>query len=163
MKKLLISLTLALVMALSLGVSTLAAPSDTVIVTATPSYISISNSPATFDFATVDEGTTPSTTIGYFTITNDSSVNITVSIGCDGWSGTMSWTYGEASANTGQLKASDNDGLYDVTVPNGSTVTLHTTVTPGTNIQWELQLQCPISFSHGYEQSTIVTILATAS
>jgi len=163
MKKLLISLTLALVLTLSLGIPALAATSDDVTVTATPSYISISNLPATFDFATVDESGTPNTTTGWFTITNDSTVNITVSIGCNGWSGTTPWTYGIAAPDTGQLKASDNDGLYNVTVPSGSTAELHTTGTPGTNVLWELQLDCPTTFSHGYEQTTTVTVSAAAS
>ncbi len=61
-----------------------------------------------------------------------------------------------------QLKASDNDGAYDVTVPNGSTSTLHTTSTPGANVDWELQLDCPTSFTHGYEQTTTVTVSAAA-
>ena len=148
---------------LSLGVPILAATSDEVTVTATPSYVSISNLPVSFDFATVAESGTPNTTTGWFTVTNDSTVNITVSIGCDGWSGTTAWTYGVAGADTGQLKASDNDGVYDVTVPNGSTAELHTTVTSGTNVQWELQLNCPTSFSHGAEQTTTVTVSAAAS
>lgn len=162
-KKFLLSLILALVLVLSLAMPVLAATSDDVTVTATPSYISIDNDPAVFDFATVDESGTPNTTTGWFTITNDSTVNITVSIGCNGWSGTTPWTYGAAGADTGQLKASDNDGLYDVTVPNGSTAELHTTGTPGTNVQWELQLDCPTSFTHGYEQTTTVTVSAAAS
>ncbi len=163
MKKLLLSLVLAVMLALSLGIPVLALTSDDVTVTATPSYISIDNNPAIFDFAMVDESGTPNTTTGWFTITNDSTVNITISIGCNGWSGTTPWTYGIAGADTGQLKASDNDGLYDVTVPSGSTAALHTTGTPGTNVLWELQLDAPTSFSHGYEQTTTVTVSAAAS
>ncbi len=162
-KKLLFSLVLALVLTLSLAMPVLAETSAEVTVTATPSYISITNLPASFDFATVDESGTPNTTTGWFTITNDSTVNITVSIGCNGWSGTSSWTYGASGADTGQLKASDNDGAYDVVVPNGSTAELHTTGAPGTNVSWELQLDCPTTFSHGYEQTTTVTVSAAAS
>ena len=162
-KKLLLSLVLVVVLVLSLGIPVLAATSDTVTVTATPSYISIANAPGTFDFAVVVESATPNTTTGWFTITNGSTVNITVSIGSNGWSGTSSWTWGVAGADTGQLKASDNDGLYDVTVPSGSSTALSTTSTPGDDVLWELQLDCPTSFSHGYEQTTTVTVSAAAS
>ena len=161
-KKLLLGLALALVLTLSLAVPALAQTSQDVTVTATPSYISISNLPTSFDFATVDEGGTPNTGTGHFTITNDSTVNITVSIGCDGWAGTTPWTYGIAGADTGQLKASANTGLYTVTVPSGSTATLDTTSIPGDAVQWELQLDCPTSFSHGYEQTTTVTVTAVS-
>jgi len=163
MKKLLLSLTLALVLILSLGIPALAATDADVTVTATPSYISIANAPGTFDFATVDEEGTPDTGTGHFTVTNDSTVNITLSIVCDGWAGTTSWTYGASAPDTGQLKASDNDGLYDVTVDDVTPAVLSTTSTPGDDILWELQLECPTTFSHGYEQTTIVTVSAAAS
>ena len=163
MKKLLLSLVLAIVLVLSLGIPVLALTSADVTVTATPSYISITNAPGDFDFATVDESSTPDTTTSYFTITNDSTVNITVSIVCVGWAGTTPWTYGAAGADTGQLKTSDGDGAYDVIVDDVTPITLSTTSTPGDDVLWELQLECPTTFSHGYEQTTTVTVSAAAS
>jgi len=163
MKKLFLSTILSLILLLSFAVPVLAETSQDVTVTATPSYISIANAPNSFDFGEVDASSTPDTTTGWFTVTNSSSVDITVSIGCNGWSGTSSWTYGAPGADTGELDASDDDGAYDVSVPNGSTAVLHTTVTPGANFNWELQLDAPTSFTHGHEQTTTVTISAAAS
>ena len=106
-RKILISSLLALVLLMVPCGTALAATSQEVTVTATPSYISISNLPNSFDFGVITASTTPNTTTGWFTVTNDSTVNITVSIGCDGWT---SWTYGASDEDQGQLNASDNDG-----------------------------------------------------
>ena len=154
---------LSLVLMASFAVPVLGATSQDVTVTATPSYISINNTPGSFDFALVTEGGTPNTTTSWFSVTNDSTVNINASVGSNGWSGTTAWTYGASAPDTGQLKASDGDGLYDVTVPSGSSALLHTTVVAGTDFTWELQLDCPSTFSHGAEQTTTVTISAAAS
>ena len=158
-----IAVALAVALLLAFTAPALADTSQDVTVTATPTYISISNSPNTYDFGAVEASGTPNTTTGYFTITNDSTVNIEVTIVCNGWSGTTSWTYGAPGADTGQLKASDGDGAYDVTVDDTTPATLATTSSPGDSISWELQLDCPTSFSHGAEQTTTVTIAAAAS
>ena len=163
MKKKMCGILVALVLLLGTAIPVFAATSDDVTVTATPSYISMTSAPTSFDFGTIAESATPNTTTGWFTVTNDSTVNIVLSIGCNGWSGTSSWTYGASGADTGQLRASDDDGAYDVVVPNGSTAELHTTSTPGDDVSWELQLDCPSTFSHGYEQTTTVTVSIAAS
>jgi len=150
----------------------LAALEQTVTVTATPSYVSIANSETSFDFGVITASSTPNTTTGWSTITNTSTVAIDITLGCDGWSGTTSWTYGVAGADTGQLKASaDNGGTggstgagnYDKTIPSGSTVLLNDDLAATTNVAWEMQLDAPTSFGHGDEQTTTVTLTATAA
>jgi hypothetical protein len=150
----------------------LAATTADVTVTATPSFIGITNSPGTYDFGQISAGATENTTNGYFTITNGSSVAMDISIKCNGWSGTTSWTYGSSAENTGQLAASSANGGaggssgagdFDKTVLNGSDTLLCDAVGTSTNPTWELQLQAPSSFTHGDEQTTTVTVTATAN
>lgn len=171
MKRLVISVVLAVAL-LVVPVSGALAATDTVTVTATPSYVSISNSSGSFDFGVIIESSTPNTTTGYFTVTNNSTVTIDLTIGCSGWSGTTAWTYGAAGADAGQLKASSTNGgtggstgagNYDLTVPSGSSVLMCDDLSSGTNPAWELQLDAPTSFNHGYQQTTTVTLTATSA
>jgi hypothetical protein len=165
MRKTLIAIMLALALVLIPVSSAFAETSQDVTVTATPTFISIANAPNSFDFDVVDASGTPDTTTGYFDVTNDSTVNIDVDIVCDGWHTPPvdHWTYGAAGADTALLNASDGDGAYDVEVDDVTPTLLHTTVAAGDEFEWELQLEAPTSFSYGDEQTTTVTISASAS
>ena len=160
MKRLVIAVILAVVLVIVPVSGAFAATSQNVTVTATPSYVSIANSPGLFDFAGVAAGVDEDTTTGYFTITNTSGVTIDITIVCNGWT---SWTYGPAGADTGELQASDGDGAYDVTVDDSTPAALASGVSAGTPVDWELQLDTPSSFSHGDEQTTTVTVSAAAA
>ena len=163
MRKVLISL-MVVVALLLLPTVALADTSQQVTVTATPSYIAISNAPGTYDFSVITAGGTPNTGTGHFTITNNSSITINITIVCNGWSGAgNSWTYGAAGADTAQLKASDGDGAYDVTVDDTTPAALASSVGVSTNPTWELQLDAPTSFTYGDEQTTTVTVTASAA
>jgi hypothetical protein len=164
MRKTLIAVLIALALVVIPVGTALAATTADVTVTATPSFISITNAPSTYDFGVITAGVDEDTGTSYFTVTNDSSVNITVTIQCTTWEGgDNDWIYGAPAANTAQLKASDGDGLYDVTVLTGSAVNLHTTGTAGDDFTWELQLDAPTSFTFGNQQTSTVTISAGAS
>ena len=149
----------------------LAQTSQEVEVTATPSFISITNAPISYDFGSISANSTDNTTDGYFTITNGSSVNMDISIQCNGWSGGTGWTYGSPAADTGQLKASSANGgsggstgagNFDKTLLDGTDILLCDNVTSVTSPTWELLLEAPTSFTFGDEQTTTVTITATA-
>jgi len=143
-----------------------------VTVTATPgSFVGISCDQTSHDFGSITASSTPNTGTGWATITNSSSVLIDITIGCNGWSGTTAWTYGAAGADTAQLNTSATNGgatgssgagLYDVTIPSGSSAMLCDGVAIGTNPAWEMQLAAPTSFTHGYTQTTTVTLTAAA-
>ena len=148
-----------------------AATSQDVTVTGTPSFISISNSPGSNDFSTLDAGVDEQTSNGYFTVTNSSTVAIDINIQCNGWSGVTPWTYGAPAENQAQLKASSADGgvggstgagNFDITLLNGSDTLLCDAVGTSTNPTWELQWDMATSFTHGEEQTTTVTIAAVA-
>ena len=82
LKKLVTSLVIG-VLLLCPATSAIAATSQDVTVTATPSFISISNSPGSYDFGLITESGTPNTGTGYFTVTNTSTVATDINIGCD--------------------------------------------------------------------------------
>lgn len=144
-----------------------------VTVTATPgSFVGISNSTGSLDFGEITASSTPDTSATPFTITNSSSVVIDITVGCDGWSGTEQWTYAAAGADTALLNASASDsdtggssgiGAFDKEVPSTGSILLIENLATGTNPTWNLQLEAPTSFSHGYTQTTTVTLTAAAS
>lgn len=171
MKKKLFTILFTLVFLLSMSVPTFAATSQDVTVTGTPSFISISNSPGSFDFQTLAENTDEQTSNGYFTVTNSSSVNIDLNIQCDNWTGVTSWTYGAPGEDQGQLKASSANGgvggstgagNFDIAILVGSDTLLCDNVTAVTNPTWELQIDVASTFTHGDEQTNTVTIIAVA-
>jgi len=133
--------------------------------------VSISNTQSSFDFRLITASGTPNTTTGWSTITNNGSVAADITIECNGWSSASSWTYGAAGADTAQLKASGTNGgatgttgagNYDITVPNGAgTMFIDGIAASGTSA-WEMQLDCPTSFSFGDQQTTTVTLTASA-
>jgi len=148
----------------------LAATSADVTVTATPgSFVGISCDQTIYDFGSISANSTTNTGTGWATITNSSSVVIDITIGCNGWSGTTAWAYGASANDTAQLQASatfggatgsTGAGNYDKVIPSGSTTLLCDDLAIGNNPAWEMQLQAPTSFTHGYTQTTTVTLTA---
>jgi len=171
-RKAILSIALALMLLVVFAVPIFAATSQNVTVTATPSFISITNSPGNFDFVVVTAGTTPNTTTGWFTVTNDSTVTIDINIQCNGWSGASSWTYGSpigidtgylaVSSTFGGVGGSSGAGNYDVDILLDSTdYLLCDDLAVGNDPDWELELNAPSSFTFGDQQTT--TVLLTAS
>ena len=109
MRRLIVSLALALLLVCSFSLPVFAATSAEVTVTATPSYIAITNSPNTWTINGIagssvilpdtiyyakggaNETTAPSSTVldteCYFTVTNSSSVNIDLTVTCGDFTG----------------------------------------------------------------------------
>ena len=163
MRKTLLAILLALALVAILVGSVFAASTAGVTVTATPGWVSITNAPIDYDFDVVLAGIDEDTGIDYFTITNASTVDMDISIECDGWAGAVnSWTYGAPAEDTARLAASDGDGAYDVTLAVDSGTLLIDAVAVGTHPSWELELQVPTSFTYVDEQTTMVTLTASA-
>lgn len=168
MKKKLLRIILPLILLLTLILSPAtpisAATTQDVTVTATPTYISISNAPSSFDFLTVAAGVDENTGTDYFTITNTSTIATDIDIkAITGWSGTSSWTWGASGENQGKLAASDGDGAYDVDIAAVDTdYELMDNLSAETNDSWELKLIAPSSFTHGAEQTVVVRLTASA-
>jgi hypothetical protein len=170
---------LAILLALALVLipvgSAFAATTADVTVNATPGFVSITNAPTTFDFGVVYADTDENTGNAYFTVTNDSTVDMDVSIHCDGWTvvppGTNSWTYGAPADDTARLYASSanggaggsgGQGTYDILLPSSAPGTLlMDAVGTATDPTWELQIDAPTGFTHVDEQETTVTLTAS--
>lgn len=137
--------------------------SQNVTINATPAWVSISNTPGTFDFGTVKAGVDEDTTLTGFNVTNGGSVACNITLQCDGWTnltGTNVWTYGAAAENTSQLKAGLEGGSFDKTIPNGSTVQLTANLTAAASQEWGIEIDAPSAFTHGDVQQTTVTMTA---
>jgi len=142
-----------------------AATTADVAVNATPSFVSITNSPDNYGFGTVVAGSNVSTAQAYFTMVDGSSVNIDVAISCNAtWAGGVTWTHddtGTPGVDTAALKASPNTGAYDIIVKNGTPVNL--VANNSGNVTWELRLYAPTSFGDGVLKTNTVTLTATAT
>ena len=167
-RKLLVSLALALMLVLSFSMPVFAQSTTDVTVTATPSYLSITVSPTTYDFGVIATSATPSTTTTYFTITNSSSVatDNTIAVTTATWSGGVTWTHSDtatAGADTAGMKANKGGtwGTGDVIVKYASPEILAASQTANTDWSFGLQLLAPTSFSDGVQKSIIVRVTAT--
>lgn len=162
-------------LALSWATPAFGATTQDVTVTATPSYIAISNNPASWAAGVITANTDTQTGNNYFTITNTSTVNLDISFYVSAnWSftsGSNAWTYGAPGANQGQLKVSSANGgtggssgvgNYDKTLAYGAgaAVLVCDNVSTATSPKWEMQLDAPTSFTHGDGQSANVTMTA---
>jgi hypothetical protein len=164
-------LSLLLTVVLLLGGVVMASPAfaattATVTVNATPTYVSVVNTPGGYPFGVVAISTNYSTTQGYFNITNGSSVNISIAISCNAtWGGGAGWTHsdtGTPGVSTAALYCSSNTGLFNTIVKNGTPNNL-VSDTGASNILWELRLRSPTEFGDAVLKSNTITLTATAS
>ena len=158
-------LLLALV---ALLIPTVAGAATTAVGTVTgfSSYISVSLNVTQWNMGVIEAGVDKTTGARYFGITNGSSIPTTNTIQMTTpWHslvGGGNWTYGAPGQDTCQLKASDGDQAFDVTVLTGSGTVLHTA---GALENWafELQFDAPSSVTFDGMQSGSFTIAAVAS
>lgn len=157
----------ALLLMLLPAMGVLAATSQDVAVNATPAYVTISNSPDNYGFGVVETSTNYSTSQAYFTITNGSSVNIDITIGCNAtWAGGNTWTHddtGTPGSTTAALYASPDTDAFDIIVKNAAPNDLVAALGAGTPQDWELRLMAPTVFDDGVLKTNTVTLTATAS
>lgn len=168
MKRGLIALLIVVALVLVPYGTALAATEQNVEITATPSYISISNSPASYGFGVVAASTNYSTSQGCFTVTNASTVNIDCSIGTNNtnWVGTTNWTHadnGTPSATTAALYSSQDNGAFDIIVKNAAPNDIVSNQAATTDFDWELRLMSPTSFSDGTVKAIKVVLTASAT
>lgn len=165
MRKLLGLLLACLLVLIPIGI-TGAATSANVSVNATPAYVTISNSPDTYGFGTVQTSTNYSSSQAHFTITNGSSVNIDITIGCNAtWAGGNGWTHddsGTPGSTTAALYASPDTGTFNIIVKNATPNDLYTNE-GGASLDWELRLMSPTVFDDGVLKTNTVTLTAAAA
>jgi len=190
-KRIGISVILALMALFTIVAPALAGTSTDVTVTATPSYVSFSSLPATWTINGITgsgviaintmyyanplgDTTAPSATVVdaecQFTWTNDSSVNIVITVNCGaftGGSGDMTngntgtngaTTYGAYSWYSGMTYSGK------VIMKSSGSSTLYTTVTPGADKKWGVEIKTRTDAWIGGTPSTAtMTISAVAA
>lgn len=169
MKKILVGLVVLLALVVPLLMPAIAGAATTAVVTlnATPVFVSITVNNTSYNFNNVTEGVDKATGTGYFGITDSSSVvtDNTILVTTT-WESTTPggsiWTYGAPGVDTCQLKSSDGDAAFDVTVPvtPAAAAALHSTVGAGDDWVFEIQLDAPSSITFGNAQGCKVTISA---
>ena len=170
MKKLLISIATALILLVVLAVPAMAATEQDVTITATPAFVSISNTPTSYGFGTVQTSSTPSTITTYFSVDNTSSVSIncTVSVTTSTWSGGVTWAHSDTAtpgADTAGLKVNVGGtwGTGDIIVKYSSPNNIVTGQAANTDWQWGIKLWAPTSFGDGVQKQIIVRLTASAA
>lgn len=123
----------------------------------------ISNTPDDYAFGVVSEGSTSSETgLDYFTVTNNGTCSVTITIGGTDMIGDFPWTL-DNDGNPGPgiygLWAGLEGASYNVTVKKDSPYnTLVSNLAASANQSWGLKLYAPTEFSGGGEVSGNVTL-----
>jgi len=164
MKRYLVSLVMALVLAITPATVVLGATTADVTVTATPSFISISNNQTSFDFGTVSTSTNYTTSANWSHITNNSTAptDIEISVTTSNWTGGDEWYHsdaGYAGNLTAALKAG-NLGTNNVVVKYATPNDLVSGLPAGQDWEWNLEFDAPTSFSDSDEKSIVVRLTA---
>ena len=174
MKRLILSLALALALVLSFSVPAFAdQPTADVTVTATPTYISISNTPTSEALGSLATNSTtwaigtapadPLTDAGCtFTVTNNGNVAENIAIKATAFTGGVGWTLASTvGVDTVVMKAGKSGDAHAamITVTTSDTNFISALAVNGTK-KWEFNLSTG-TFTDGVEKSTTITLTAT--
>jgi hypothetical protein len=176
----LLGVVLALAMCFGVAVPALAATSATVTITATPTYIAMTNSEATWAVGTVAASSTYWWTSDDLapaepfvdgdmksTITNTGSVAEDIDIKVANFTGGDGWTIstddspdeGEISLRAGITGTANEAGM--VQVITSDTELVDNLASSGTKL-WCMEMETPASFTDGAEKTGVVTLTASA-
>lgn len=167
MKRRILSIFIALILlAMPLVASpAMAATTQDVTVTFTPSFLSFSNSPTTWNIGSVSTSTNYTTGTDYFTIVNTSSVsaNITISTVNATWTGVgVASTHSDtatAGADTVGMTASAGTGAYDTIVKSAAVWNkLWTDLGAGVGDDWELKFVSATSYTDGNNKGNAIRL-----
>lgn len=198
MRKILVGLILAVLLTMALAVPAMAGNTQSVTVTATPSFVSIANTPGTWtmngvkgdgliDIDTIyyaigaagtSDTTAPVTTVAdadcRFTLTDTSSVNITLKVTMEDFASGSDPMLNAESADNGEGTYSAYSYYSGLAYPSGkvlvkevanigTTGVLYTSTTPGgADIKWAAQVETQTDVWTGGTSST-ATLTITAA
>lgn len=150
----------------------IAATTADVTVTATPSFIAITDNVSSYDFGSVAASSTTNSSVAHIGITNTSSIqtDITIAVTTANWSGGTEWTH-DNTATAGADTAGMNSARTAWTAGNTVIVESSVTGTPNyiyencaasTNFTYGISLKAPTSFSDGTQKSITLRIEAVS-
>jgi len=156
---------LAILAMLLFPASALAATTQGVTISATPTFISIALNTSTYNFSMVAAGVDEDTASGLFGVTDTSMVIVNTTIQCNAtWTGGAGWTWGAAAEDTGKIAASNGTGAFDVDIAATSTeYELNTGDAAGADFVFELRLVAPTAFTYGDAQTCQLKLTAAAA
>ena len=141
-----------------------AATTADVTITATPSYIAITNTPSSYDFGVIAASATPATNTTYFTANNTGNVvsNITLLVTAANWTGGVGWIHSNtatAGVDTVGLKCgTQDDGNVTATIIKTTAMTLHNNVASYNTTKWGITMYAPTSFGDGAQKTVTVRL-----
>jgi len=125
----------------------------------------ISNTPDNYAFGLLAEGATANTTLTCFTVTNNGSSNVTITIGGTDMIGDFPWTLdndGNPGVGRYGLWAGLAETSYNITVRRDLTYnTLVSNLAASANQSWGLKIWAPTIFTGGGQVSGNVTLTVT--
>lgn len=175
MKRLIITIFMVVVMVVLPVSHAFAATSQDVTITATPSYLSISNSPSSWAPGTVatsssywSKGSTPTFPLDdaecQFTVSNNGSIQVDITATSFNFTGGVGWTIaGSVGADTVVLKVGKSGDANEdamVTLTTSAQAFIADLAASGT-LKWEMKLDTG-TFTDGVEKSGKVTLTAAA-
>ncbi|MEW6143348.1 MAG: hypothetical protein AB1597_09410 [Chloroflexota bacterium] len=133
-----------------------------IVVTYTPAVEDISNLPTTYNFGTMSQGGVVATGLTYFSVTNNGSTAIDITIVGTDLTGGVTWTLG-STLGTDQytLYAGLEGGSYSIQVTTVAT-TLKSNLAVSATQRWGLSLTAPSEFTDDTPKSGSVTLTAVA-
>lgn len=162
--KILSILLVSVILTLVAPLAAMAATTADVTITATPTYIAITNAPSTWALGTIAASSaTPTANDSYFTASNNGSVtsNITLLVTTANWTGGVGWIH--SNTNT---TAADTVGLAYGTEGSGTdqyilkttAENLITGLAAANYTRWGMKVYAPTSFGDGAQKSVIVRL-----
>jgi uncharacterized cupredoxin-like copper-binding protein len=167
MVRLLSVLLVSVILTVVAPFAVMAATTADVTVTATPTYIAITNTPNIYDFAAVAPSSVTNTagTTSCFTANNTgnavSNITIVAVLTAGNWTGGVGWIHSNtaiAGVDTVGLKCGTDSGtITDLTV-NTTSQLLYGNLAVANHTHWGMQLLAPTSFGDGVQKTMIVRL-----
>lgn len=127
---------------------------------------SISNAPDSFDFGGVVEGSTYTTNLDYFEVTNNSGFAIDISVSGTDMTGGVTWTLSDTATpgtNTVGFKAGLDGADYTIIVKKTAPFNaLVTNLADAASQLWGLKMYVPTVFGDGVAKSGTITLTGAA-
>jgi len=164
--RVILAFLLALIPVMATSQGALALDTADVTVNATPAFVEISVNASSYNFGTVAASSTTNTSVGYFGITNGSTVQTdqTISVTTATWSGTEGWLHsdaGTAGDNTTAMFSNNTTwGVSDVTIKNAAPNYIQENLPALTSYDFGLSLWAPTVLYDGSEKTITVRISA---
>lgn len=143
----------------------MAATTADVVITASPTYIAITNTPAVYDFGVIVASSTTDTALGtsQFTANNTGNVasNITILVTAANWTGGTGWIHSNtatAGADTAGLKCGTWSQAIDATIVKTTSMDLITNLASANHTKWGLRFYAPTSFGDGVQKTVTVRL-----